>query len=125
MRRILAASLVGLLALSGSALVADQNTAATIAPAATAAASAVAVDAAVAINLAPHLQNSRRPLALPSLYVSSAILQGYDAYSTLSVIKYGGVEANPLMQGITKSPVAFIGLKAGVTAMSIMTAERM
>ena len=29
------------------------------------------------------------------------------------------------MKGITKSPLAFIGLKAGVTTMSIMAAERM
>ena len=29
------------------------------------------------------------------------------------------------MKGITKSPAAFIGLKAGVTMVSIMAAERM
>jgi hypothetical protein len=30
-----------------------------------------------------------------------------------------------MMRGITKSPAAFIGLKASVTVMSIMAAERM
>jgi hypothetical protein len=29
------------------------------------------------------------------------------------------------MKGITKSPMAFIGLKAGMTMLSIMAAERM
>ncbi|MEQ1730574.1 MAG: hypothetical protein ABL982_19575, partial [Vicinamibacterales bacterium] len=38
----------------------------------------------------------RRPSLLPSLYVGSAVLQGYDAYSTLTVLKHGGDEANPL-----------------------------
>jgi hypothetical protein len=64
-------------------------------------------------------------MVLPALYGMSAALQGFDAYSTLSVLKHGGMEANPVMKGITKSPIAFIGLKAGVTAMSIVAAERM
>jgi len=46
----------------------------------------------------------RRPSLLPSLYIAAAALQGYDAYSTLSVLKSGGVEANPLMKTVTKSP---------------------
>ncbi len=41
------------------------------------------------------------------------------------MLKHGGVEANPVLKGLTKSPVAFIGLKAGVTVLSIAAAERM
>ncbi len=67
----------------------------------------------------------RRPSLLPSLYLGSAALQGYDAYSTLTVLKHGGVEANPLMKNITKSPIAFVALKATVAATSIMAAEKM
>lgn len=67
----------------------------------------------------------RRPSILPSLYIASAALQGYDAYSTLSVLKSGGVEANPLMKNITKSPMAFVALKATVAATSILAAEKM
>ncbi len=67
----------------------------------------------------------RRPGLLPSLYVASAALQGYDAYSTLTVLKHGGVEANPLMKTVTKSPIAFVALKATVAATSIMAAEKM
>ena len=67
----------------------------------------------------------RRPALLPSLYMASAALQGYDAYSTLSVLKHGGVEANPLMKTVTKSPIAFVALKATVAATSIMAAEKM
>ena len=128
MRRTLVASLVGVLMTASSTFAAEENgAAATLSPAVTAAATTLAqrTDLAATINLAPRLQKSDRPLALPALYVGSALLQGYDAYSTLTVLKHGGTEANPLMKGITKSPVAFIGLKAGMTAMSIMAAEKM
>lgn len=66
-----------------------------------------------------------RPAALPALYVASAALQGYDAYSTLTALKQGGLEANPLMKNIVKHPAAFVALKATVAATSIMAAERM
>ena len=125
MRRILVGSLVGLLLTASSAFAADDDSAATLTPAIAAAASTLARPDLTARNFAPRVSGPHRPLMLPSLYASSALLQGYDAYSTLTTLKHGGVEANPLMRGITKSPAAFIGLKAGVTAMSIMAAERM
>ena len=125
MRRTLVGSLVGLLLMTSSAFAADDNTTTAVTPAiAAAATSLVRPDLAANITIAPRIA-PRRPLVLPSLYAGSAFLQGYDAYSTLTALKNGGTEANPLMKGITKSPVAFIGLKAGVTMMSIMAAERM
>lgn len=66
-----------------------------------------------------------RPTMLPALYAASAALQGYDAYSTLAALKNGGVEANPLMKNVVKNPAAFVALKAGVAATSIMAAEKM
>lgn len=35
------------------------------------------------------------------------------------------VEANPVMKTVTKSPIAFVALKATVAATSIMAAEKM
>lgn len=127
MRRILVTSLIALLIMASSAFAAEENGATALAPAITAAATSLAqkTDLTASINLAPRVQNARRPLVLPSLYAGSAFLQGYDAYSTLTVLKRGGTEANPLMKSITKHPAAFIGLKVGMTAMSIMAAERM
>jgi hypothetical protein len=126
MRRTLVGSLVGLLLLSSSVFAADDETTATVTPAMAAAAATLArPDLTANLNVAPRIAVRRRPLALPSLYAGSVFLQSYDAYSTLSALSNGGTEANPLMKGITKSPVAFIGLKAGVTMMSIMAAERM
>ncbi|HEX7796522.1 MAG TPA: DUF5658 family protein [Vicinamibacterales bacterium] len=126
MRRTLVGSLVGLLLLSSSVFAADDDTTTTVTPAMAAAATTLArPDLTANLNVAPRIAARRRPLALPSLYAGSVFLQSYDAYSTLSALRNGGTEANPLMKGITKSPVAFIGLKAGVTMMSIMAAERM
>jgi hypothetical protein len=126
MRRTLVGSLVGLLLLSSSVFAADDDTTTTVTPAMAAAAATLArPDLTANLNVAPRIAARRRPLALPSLYAGSVFLQSYDAYTTLSALRNGGTEANPLMKGITKSPVAFIGLKAGVTTMSIMAAERM
>jgi hypothetical protein len=126
MRRTLVGSLVGLLLLSSSVFAADDDTTTTVTPAIAAAATTLArPDLTANLNVAPRIAVRRRPLALPSLYAGSVFLQSYDAYSTLSALRNGGTEANPLMKGITKSPMAFIGLKAGVTVMSIMAAERM
>jgi hypothetical protein len=126
MRRILVGSLVGLVLTASSAFAADDNNAATLTPAMAVAATTLArPDLAASIKFAPRISASRRPRALPTMYASTALLQGYDAYSTLTALKQGGTEANPLMKGITKSPLAFIGLKAGVTMLSITAAERM
>ena len=127
MRRFGVAVVIGLLTTVSSAFAADQETTTTLTPTVAAAATTLAQrpDLASTINLAAQFKAPRRPFALPGLYAGSAFLQGYDAYSTLSALKSGATEANPLMRGITKSPVAFVALKAGVTAGSIMGAERL
>lgn len=127
MRRILVASLTSLLLTSTGTLAAEQNGSATAGASVSTAAVVLAPrpDVGADLTLAPQAFEARRPMILPALYGASAFLQGYDAYSTLSVLNRGGVEVNPVMKGITKSPAAFIGLKTGVTMLSIMAAERM
>ena len=127
MRRILAAAVMSVMLTTSSAFAADEDGAKSLAPAVTAVTTSLAQrpELASAINLAASLKSPRRPLSLPSLYAGSAFLQGYDAYSTLTAINSGAVEANPLMKGVTKSPAAFMALKAGMTLASIMSAERM
>jgi len=125
MRRLLIATLLGA-ALSTPAFAADVNdtqpAALVIAPATIAAASSTAAN----VDLATRSDwKYGRPSMLPALYATSAALQGYDAYSTLTALKNGGREVNPLMKGITKSPVAFVAMKAGVTMASIMASERL
>jgi hypothetical protein len=126
MRHILLASLVGPLLLTSSAFAANDDATTTGTPAvATVASTVILPDLEANVTSAPRIATDRRPLMLPVLYVNSGFLQGYDVYSTLTVLKHGGTEANPLMKEITRSPVVFIGLKAGVTMMSIIAAERM
>jgi hypothetical protein len=129
MRRLLVATLLGA-ALSTPAFAADPvdapAPALTLAPA-TIAAAAAAATTSNAIDLAPRTSpfEYRRPSLLPALYATSAALQGYDAYSTLSALKNGAHEANPVMGGLVKNPAAFVAMKAGVATASIMAAERL
>jgi hypothetical protein len=67
----------------------------------------------------------RRPAALPFLYGSLVFLQTYDMSVTLSLKRAGAVEANPFMKPLIESPVAFVLVKSGVTAASIISAERL
>lgn len=66
-----------------------------------------------------------RPAVLPALYVSYAALQAYDIYSTRQALAQGARETNPLMQGVVGNPGAFVALKAGVAAGTILAAERL
>lgn len=127
MRRVLVAVVTGLMMTATSVFAADEDGALTVAPTVVAAATSLAAktELAAALDLAARYRAPRRPALLPGLYATSAFLQGYDAYSTLTVLKSGGHEANPLMQSMTKSPATFVALKAGVTMAAIMSAERM
>lgn len=120
MRRIFAASLVIVMAAATSVFAADDQT---IAPAVSTAVTAAAPGEDT-VDFS-RLESNRRPMVLPALYGATAFLQGYDAYSTLTVLNRGGVEANPFMKSMTKSPVAFVALKAGIASLSIVAAERM
>jgi hypothetical protein len=66
-----------------------------------------------------------RPAALPALYLGYAALQAYDIYSTRQALGRGAQEANPVMQGVVGNTGAFIAVKAGVAAGTILAAERL
>ena len=72
-----------------------------------------------------HFRKPERPWPLPALYGSSAFLQSYDAYLTLAALKRGAFEVNPVLRPISDAPWAFIAVKAGLTATSIVGAERL
>ena len=128
MRRTIAASFLAILLVAAPALAADTDakTPALDTTAAVAAAARASTDTQPTPDFSSRIEaRLRRPMALPTLYVASAGLQGYDAYSTLTALKQGGVEANPLMKNVVKHPAVFVALKASVAATSIMAAERM
>lgn len=72
-----------------------------------------------------HFKNPHRPWPLPALYSSSVFFESYDAFLTLSALKKGGKEANPILKPFSDYPVAFVAAKAGLTAVSFMGAERL
>ena len=66
-----------------------------------------------------------RPRALVPLYVSFAGAQAYDVYSTRAILRAGGYEANPLMGGLVEHPIAFAGVKAGLSVAGIYAGEKL
>ena len=71
----------------------------------------------------PASARSARSVLLP-LYVSFTTLQLLDAHSTTRALATGGVEANAVMRGVAGNPAALLAVKAGVTASTIVLAEK-
>ena len=70
-------------------------------------------------------QPPRRPIVLPTLYAGFAFLEGFDVHSTITALNGHAHEANPVMKTIARQTGPFLALKAGVTTVSIMSAERL
>jgi len=68
--------------------------------------------------------NRTSPL-MASLYVSTAVMQALDVHSSLSAFHTGASEANSLMRGVAKNPAAFMVVKAGVAAGTILAAGQL
>jgi len=60
-----------------------------------------------------------------ALYASTIAVQAMDLHSTMTGIKAGASEGNPLMSGATKNAAVFIGVKAAVTAGTIFAAQKL
>ncbi len=84
-----------------------------------------AADSAAEPAFATTTFSSQRPGALMPMYAMSFALQGYDAWSTLSALRAGGREANPMMQSVVGSPVAFTAVKVGTAAATFLASERL
>lgn len=66
-----------------------------------------------------------RGAVLPSLYVSLAALNAFDAYTTSKGLALGAGEANPMMRAVAGRPAVLWAVKGGVTAGSVFIAERL
>ena len=60
-----------------------------------------------------------------ALYASTVAVQAMDLHSTMSGLRAGATEANPLLGGATKNAAVFIGVKAAVTAGTIFAAQKL
>lgn len=72
--------------------------------------------------VAPSRRSGPSPL-MTSLYATTAVMQALDVHSTLAALDAGGVEANPIMAGLTRNRAAFIATKAAVAAGAIFAAR--
>jgi hypothetical protein len=69
---------------------------------------------------------SERPSAAFSfLYATNAALQSFDAYSTLKALDGRGVERNPLMTPVVRSPAGFLAVKISAATVAIVAAEQL
>jgi hypothetical protein len=125
MRRYFAAALLSLVTVS-PVFAADAADVTTPAPAPRDLSAAVAsAPAQSAPSFATNTISTGRPNVLVPMYAMAFALQGYDAYSTLSALKGGAREANPMMQSVVGSPVAFTAVKVGTAAATFMASERL
>lgn len=67
----------------------------------------------------------RRPAALVGLYASFVALQVGDMVTTSKALNNGGVEANPLMKGLTSNKGAMMAVKAGASLGTIYLTEKL
>ncbi len=77
------------------------------------------------VPVATSAQERKSDPLLNSLYVTTAVMQGLDAHSTLYAISRGATEANPFMANVVEHKSTFIALKAGVAFSTIMASREM
>ena len=66
-----------------------------------------------------------RPRILIGMYAASALLQGYDTYSTLAGLSAHNVELNPIVRDLAKNPSVLIATKSAVTLATVVAAEQL
>jgi Domain of unknown function (DUF5658) len=59
------------------------------------------------------------------LYASTALLQVLDIHSTFAALDRGAAEGNPVLKGLVSNRSAFIAVKAGLAASTILAISRM
>src|ERR1700683_1046788 len=94
----------------------------------------VTAPAVMSVAPAPEAVTSSRPTfdygsspfkTMLPFYASTAVLQIFDVRSTLQVVKLGGSEGNPVLQGLVGHPAMFMGVKAAIAVASIYSAHRL
>jgi hypothetical protein len=67
----------------------------------------------------------QRPVSLLPMYIGFAALQSYDMYSTLTALRAGAHEANPVASGLVSTPAVFAAAKIGGTAAAFYASEHL
>lgn len=69
--------------------------------------------------------DARRPEGLVPLYLGFVALQALDAHTTLSGVKNGHAEANPVLAPVAHRPALLIGTKTAVAVGTIAVSEKL
>jgi len=77
------------------------------------------------MDFRPVKTNAALKGSLIGLYATTAIMQVLDVQSTLSVLSHGGAEGNPVMAGLVSNKAAFVAMKVGLAASTILAAHKM
>lgn len=109
------------LGLAGAFAAADLATS-DLAPAIAASSNDEARPEAKPVVFEPRRRSSGRA-TLNALSIATAALQGLDAYTTMSALNRGAVEANPMMRGVAGNPATLVAVKSGMTAATIFAAR--
>ena len=121
-RRATALTLTALFAGTISVAAAEPSAKGTSATPISDAVASAAKDAAGPVTLWTLSQQPKRPMALPVLYGTYAVLQGLDVMSTKKAIAAGATEANPAMRGGNMGTT--VAIKAAAGAATIFLAEK-
>ena len=60
---------------------------------------------------------------LSSLDLATGVVQGYDGFLTLRVLRVGGVETNPLVKPVASNQGAMMALKAAAAVSTVIGVE--
>lgn len=77
---------------------------------------------AIAPAIYPRPRDPRRAV-LSSLDLATGVVQGYDGFLTLRVIRAGGVETNPLVKPVVRSQGAMMAVKVAAAVSTVIGVE--
>jgi len=72
-----------------------------------------------------YYPKTKRPALLPAMYATLGLVQAWDLHSTMTALKAGAREANPVAAPFAGKTGSLVALKAATTAGTIFFAERM
>ena len=78
---------------------------------------------AIERGLPPEMRRDPRRAVLSSLHLATGVVQGYDGFLTLRVLRAGGIETNPLIKPMATNKGAMMAVKAAAAVSTVIGAE--
>ncbi len=78
---------------------------------------------AIGRSLPPEMRRDPRRAILSSLHLATGVVQGYDGFLTLRVLRAGGIETNPLIKPMATNKGAMMAVKMAAAVSTVIGAE--